>query len=70
MYLDVKVRLSNKVRARHLVDTIAMWLKCSFTPPLRIDGRQSGNPVIPMRGRPDGSGQFAIEIPDYERTKK
>src|SRR5260370_38043491 len=32
--------------------------------------RARGEPVIPMRGRPDGSGQFAIEIPDYERTKK
>jgi hypothetical protein len=37
MYLDVKVRLSNKFWARHLVDTVAMWLKCNSTPPFRVD---------------------------------
>jgi hypothetical protein len=26
MYLDVRVRLSNKFRARPLMDTVAMWL--------------------------------------------
>jgi len=29
MYLDVKIRLSNKFWARHLVDTVAIWLKCN-----------------------------------------
>src|SRR5260370_32759487 len=37
MYLDVKVRLSNKFWARHLVDTVAMWLRCNSTPPFRVD---------------------------------
>jgi hypothetical protein len=40
MYLDVKARLSNKFWARHLVDTVAMWLKCNSTPPFRVDSRQ------------------------------
>ena len=35
MYLDVQVRLPNNVWARHLVDTVAMWLKYSSTLPFR-----------------------------------
>jgi hypothetical protein len=46
MDLDVKARLSNKFWARHLVDTVAMWLKCNSTPPFRVDSRRFGsNPV-------------------------
>ncbi len=37
MYLDVKVRLSNKFWARHLADTVAMWSKCNSTPPFGVD---------------------------------
>jgi hypothetical protein len=55
MYLDVKVGLSNKFWARHLVDTVAIWLKCNSTP-FREDGRQpfpygiiGGLPVIRSR---------------------
>jgi hypothetical protein len=36
-----EVSLSNKFWARHLVDTVAMWLKCNSTPPFRVDSRQS-----------------------------
>src|SRR6266704_768405 len=36
MYLDVKTRLSNKFWACHLVDSVAMWLKCNRTPPFRV----------------------------------
>jgi hypothetical protein len=43
MYLDVKVRLSNKFWARHPVDTVAMWLKCNSTPPFRVDSWQTGS---------------------------
>jgi hypothetical protein len=43
MYLDVRVRLSNEFWARHLVDTVAMWLKCNSTPPFRMESCQSGN---------------------------
>ncbi len=39
MYLDVKVRLSNKFWARHLADTVLMWLKCNSTPPFGVDSR-------------------------------
>jgi hypothetical protein len=35
MYLDVQVRLPNNFWARHLVDTVAMWLKCNSTIPFR-----------------------------------
>ena len=31
MYLDVQARLPNNFWARHLVDTVAMWLKCNST---------------------------------------
>jgi len=44
MCLDVKIRPSNKFWARHLVDTVAMWLKCNTTPPFREDSRQAGSP--------------------------
>jgi hypothetical protein len=40
MYLDVKVRLSNKFWARHLVDTVATCLKCNSTP-FRVDSPQN-----------------------------
>ena len=50
MYLDVKIRLSNKFWARRLVDTVAMWLKCNSTPPFRVDGRQTGRSSEPVRG--------------------
>jgi len=33
MHLDMKTSLSNKFWARHLMDTVAMWLKCNSTPP-------------------------------------
>src|SRR6266849_5703209 len=39
MYLDVKVRLSNKFWARHLADTVLMWLKCNSTPLFGVDSR-------------------------------
>jgi len=39
MYLDVKVRLSNKFWARHLVDHVAIWLKCNSTLLFRVDSR-------------------------------
>jgi hypothetical protein len=35
MYLDVQVRLPNNFWARHLVDAVAMWLKCNSTLPFR-----------------------------------
>jgi DNA-binding transcriptional LysR family regulator len=37
------VRLSNHFWARHLVDTVARWLKFNSTPPFRVDSRQTGN---------------------------
>jgi hypothetical protein len=43
MYLDVKVRLSNKFWARHFVDTVAIWLKCNGTPPFQMDSWQTGS---------------------------
>jgi hypothetical protein len=43
MYLDVKVRFSNKFWARYLVDTVAVWLKCNSTRPFRVDSRQCGS---------------------------
>jgi hypothetical protein len=42
MSLDVKVRLSNKSWARHPVDAVGMWLKCSSTPPFRVGSRSLG----------------------------
>jgi hypothetical protein len=52
MYLDVKVRLSNTFWARHLVDTVAMWLKCNSTPPFRVDDRQLGDNPADMPHEP------------------
>jgi hypothetical protein len=47
MYLDVKIRLSNKFWARRLVDTVAMWLKCNRTPPFRVDSRLHESDQMP-----------------------
>ena len=38
-------RLSNKFRARQLMDTVAVWLKCNSTPPFRVDSRRTGSQV-------------------------
>jgi hypothetical protein len=43
MYLVVKARHSNKFWARHLVDTVAMWLKCNSTQPFRVNSRPVGS---------------------------
>jgi hypothetical protein len=37
-YLVVKVRLSSKFWARHLLDTVAMWLRINSTPLLGYAG--------------------------------
>jgi hypothetical protein len=46
MYLDVKVRLSTKFWARHLVDTVAMLLKCNSTPLFGVDSRPHGSDLM------------------------
>jgi hypothetical protein len=42
----VKVRLSNKFWARHLMDTVAMWLKCNRTPPFGVDSGPHGSDLM------------------------
>jgi hypothetical protein len=46
MDLDVKVGLSNKFWAHHLMDIVAMWLKCNSTPPFRVDSRPHGSDLM------------------------
>jgi hypothetical protein len=41
-----KARLSNKFWALHLVDTVAMWLKCNSAPPSRVDSRQTWQELL------------------------
>jgi len=55
MYLDVKVRLSNKFWARYLVDTVAMWLKCNSTPPFRVDSGSNSSRGAVCRGAPQAA---------------
>jgi hypothetical protein len=81
MYLDVKVKLSNKFWARYLVDTVAMRLKCNSTPPFRVDSRQplpyrimEGLLVIraesgTMKGSPGLETKYSSIAPGLPRQK-
>jgi len=43
MYLDVKIRLSNKFWAHHLVVPSQCGWSATHTSPFRVDGRQRGS---------------------------